>query len=97
MWSYYKSIDVKSLKRFERWREGRLYRHSPLASIRPDEGTTIRRTDCLTRDEGHVDEVDVGEVDDGADVEAQSLEQTMFGWRRLHSVSELHLVGGDEI
>jgi hypothetical protein len=76
MWSYYKIIDVNSPDWFERWREGELYQHSPLASIGPNEATNAQRTDFPTRDEGH----DVGgpggdEVDDGTDVEAQSLEQ----------------------
>jgi hypothetical protein len=75
MWSYNKSIEVNSPDWFKRWREGGLYRHSPLASIGPGEATNSR-TDFPTRDEGHeVDGPGGNEVDDGADVEAQSLEQ----------------------
>ena len=61
-------------------------RHPPLASIRPGEATNTRRTDFPTRDEGHeVDGPGGDQVDDGTDVEAQSLEQqsladVVFAW-----------------
>ena len=86
IWSYYKSIEVNIPDWFKRWREGGRQRHPPLASIRPGEATNTRWTDFPTRDEGHeVDGPSGDQVDDGADVEAQSLEQqcladVVFAW-----------------